>query len=170
MPSIPSTCNCTHLSGSFSSPNGYTPSLARKRTPAATFHYHLLFSSALQLQWAKAISLSSSQLDQVDVALQLNSFMISFHIHFLNPPLSVSDPCQHSVPYTTLSSSTSSSSVHSKPSSTSRSSAMWDVLAPARRQDFCDIFDECLMHKGKQIKIQVLFAVKRINGHDKKQT
>ena len=55
---------------------------------------------------------SVPHLGHADVALQLNSFRIPYHISFLKPPGSRSYPCQHKGTYTPLSSSMSFSSVH----------------------------------------------------------
>ena len=68
----------------------------------------------------KAISLSRPQLDNVEVTLQLNSFIIPYDIGFLNPHGSLSHPCQHNA-HMSLSSSLSSSSVHCDPNSTLKS-------------------------------------------------
>ena len=72
----------------------------------------------------KAISFSRPQLDHVDVTLQFNSFIIPYHISFLNPPWSFPHPCQHKGQYISLSSSVSSSSVRNDPSSTMKAPVM----------------------------------------------
>ena len=75
--------------------------------------------SGLECLCLKAVSFVLPHLDHADVALQLNSSIIPYHINFLKPPGSLSYPC-----YRTLSHSMSFSSVHIIPSSTLRSPVM----------------------------------------------
>ena len=89
----------------------------------------------LGIKWlcVKASSLFLPYTDQVEDALQSNSFVISHDIIFLKPPGSLSYSCRHEGPYIPISSSMSFSSAHIIPNSTSRSLIMWNSVAPHRR-------------------------------------
>ena len=104
--------------------------LAQRCNPAAPY---FPFPSFPNCRCVKATSLSRPSQDHVEVTLQLNSFIIPYHISFLNPPWSFSHPCQHKGPYISLSSSLSSSSVHGNPSYTLNSPVKKKSLAPTQR-------------------------------------